>query len=182
MFRSIIKKLSISNIKHSIQLQNFGIDSFYYPVKVYQNFFVLHNKFTYIIFKKSRANNVVHINITKVKNFKEIKNSIKHLQTILQISRAFIVKSFIDNITITGKLATEISLTKYIAVNSHFTIKYSPEKFPGLFVKIKTLGSIILFSSGSFIILGAKSKKKLLKLIDIVKISTKTCHVTNICQ
>ena len=124
--------------------------------------------FAYTIWKKAEClkkdqsqNNTVHWNITKVEKG-EIRKSIRYLQKFLNIPVEKISYQ-IDNITASIKVNHKINLKKFIHENPNLqgNITYNPEKFPGLRVKRKKL-TYILFTSGSIVIVGGKSKAQIL--------------------
>ena len=159
---------SISNIKISLIIKNINLDLTQFKLKKFSNFCVLQDKFSYIIFKKSKTK-LTHINITKIRCFCEIDESIKHFFDLFKIPFDYFHSMSIDNITITGKVNRKINLLDFIQKNSDLSISHNPEKFPGLFVKFKGKGTLILFSSGSYVIIGAKSKQFITNIQNTLK-------------
>lgn len=149
---------SISNIKTSLIIKDINLDLTQFTLKKFQNVCVLQNKFTYIIFKKSKTK-LTHINITKIRSFCEIDVSINYFFELFKIPFSYFHSMSIDNITVTGKVDRKVNLLDFIQKNSDLSISHNPEKFPGLFIKFIGKGTLILFSSGSYVIIGAKSKE-----------------------
>ena len=143
-----INPLCLSSVQKELESQNI-------PFTIYTNFIVVRKIFTYIIFKTGKQKNN-HINITKINSEPVIKTAIEILQTILK--NIVIQKQTVDNITASVNLYKPITLSHIpnIYRNIDCTISYNPEKFPGLFIKVKN-GTIIIFHTGKCIIIGAKT-------------------------
>ena len=153
-------EVKISNIKISFKLLTWDLQNIKsicmkksILVKDYLNYIVFTEKYTSIIFKQSQ-NQSNHVNVTKIKSINTIQNSILHLGNILNANLENITYT-IDNITASGKLSCEVNLENFLKNNLELKTSYNIEKFPGLFIKQKS-GTIILFSSGKFVIVGAK--------------------------
>lgn len=143
-----INPLCLSSVQKELESQNI-------PFTIYTNFIVVRKIFTYIIFKTGKQKNN-HINITKINSELAIKTAIEILQTIL--TNIVIQKQTVDNITASVNLHKSILLTHIPNIYRRIdcTISYNPEKFPGLFIKVKN-GTIIIFHTGKCIIIGAKT-------------------------
>ena len=142
----------------SIKLSNNGI-----AIKLFCNYITFFSKFTYIIFKGSK-NQISHVNITRLKNDKEIEQSLDHLNKILGCQ---ILNFKVDNIIATDDFHQHLNL-KEIAQRKIFEkVKYNSEQFPGLFIKFNT-GTVILFHSGKIVIVGCKTQQEVWKLSDLV--------------
>jgi TATA-box binding protein (TBP) (component of TFIID and TFIIIB) len=139
---TVIEK--IQNIKH----------------KRYNNFVVLRDIYTYVIFKSGNGENN-HINITKIKTFDDISHAVNHLLNILPITE---IKRQIDNITVSLNLCKKINLKELPCFEDCISVSYNSEKFPGVFIKF-TCGTIILFHTGKCIFVGIKKEKDIECLI-----------------
>lgn len=172
------KKPDIKNIKGHFKLKNgVRIDQnilnleikFPLCVKRFHNFIVIKLDFVYTIFLQAGF-----INVTKIKSFINISESVKHFCNILHISRSNISLVTIDNITASGSFCQEVNL-----LNLHYqddndcTKRFDCNYFPGAFVKFNNLGTIIVFRTGSYTIIGAKS------ISSVTSIFLKTCAIIN---
>lgn len=172
----------VSNVKISCKAQLFNTNNISFnrdiDIKQYNNFNVIKNKYTFIIFTKSKIKQKFHVNITKIPSFDHIPKAIEELKNIIENS--FSVKDIkIENITCLHILNMEINLIK-IFKNITFSkfskdivnTRYNPEKFPGMFIKLKKC-SILLFSSGKIVIIGATSEEEakngIILIVNMVK-------------
>ena len=164
-------------------------------VKLFQNFYVYRNwGYCYVVYfhvpdsgvtKKKESRNGT-INITGLKDFEEDPKRAFSLfcKHYLKIEVPQSISNFIvDSSSCDGKLfAQNINLYElFNKVNKtptlHMTLSLRPHYFPGCVIRKKQCsGSIVLFSSGSFLILGSKSKKiieerveDLCNLLDLLK-------------
>lgn len=149
---------SIRNIKVSLKVKSFALDNVTnclrnkdISYKVYPNFISFKLKHNYIIFKSGRRE-TNHINITKIKDFKDFIKAIVNIQKIYPLK---IQKVDIDNIIATGNLSKTINLQKFSASKKYLKIKYNSETFPGLFIRFER-GTVILFHTGKFVVVGCK--------------------------
>lgn len=171
MEESFIKSAKVSNVKISLKLKNFKFDNKEINTEKYLNFFVIKNKFSYVVFKKGK-NNLTHVNITKIRKISHVKKSVRHFLKLSKSSKKQIYSKQIDNITVTGKLKIPVEIIKFISRNNENSkiqkIKFNTQKFPGLFVKLKTGENLTLFGSGSFIILGLKSSEQINSVLNLL--------------
>ena len=128
-------------------------------IKQYSNFFIWRKrKFVYTVFAQAGI-----VNITGCKNF----NS-ETLQAVRLFQKEFCLPENsslsdlnfkIDCSTASGKLVgiTKISLHHIQTSNPKINISLRPHYFSSAVIREKTKPTILLFQSGSFIILGAKS-------------------------
>ena len=105
----------VSNVKISCKAQLFNTDNISFNrdilIKQYNNFNVIKNKYTFIIFTKSKIKQKFHVNITKIPSFDHIPKAIEELKKI--IKTPFSVKDIkIENITCLHILNKEINLIK----------------------------------------------------------------------
>ena len=179
-----MKKLNISNIKVSVKL-------FVHPsyLNLFKNnnkiskengsFFIYRNKsLVYSIYYKG------HVNITGIKTKCDIANALTFLSDIPGVKKLYNFK--VDNITCSAKLHQSIyswnqSFTSYLNQLNHLNIfniiQYSPQIFPGAFLKSSNTGTIIFFASGKFNVVGCKNIPSILTLIHKF-----TFGVSNICR
>lgn len=148
----------ITNIKLSLKTSYVCLDSVRKQlsnknIRCYNNFIVLRDKYTYIIFK-SRDLVTNHINVTKIERFENVTESINNILSLLQVIEQ---KRVIDNITVSLNLHKEINLNCLPDFSGIITKSYNTEKFPGVFLKFDC-GTIILFHTGKCIIIGVKKK------------------------
>lgn len=166
----------LKNIKVSLKLDNF--DYFLqlaslkkrYPstVFVHNNFFVLKDKYTVILFKPKRSTNVSHVNITKVKNFEDI-GDIKPF--LFNLFNCFFVPNSlkIDNLTFIHYLRNEVNLSLlYNTFHKSFTFKYNNAIFPGLHYKGEK-GAAIIFHTGKVVIVGCRTLQEISELIKTIE-------------
>lgn len=128
-------------------------------VKWHGNFAVLRDQFTYVIFFNNGF-----INATGIRNEERVQAAIRHFFQIFQIKQERLLKSFkIDNIQANGKYNFCINLSKLkakaILKDTYNSIKLNPYHFSGAIFKHPPYGTIIIFSTGSYIIVGSKCKE-----------------------
>jgi TATA-box binding protein (TBP) (component of TFIID and TFIIIB) len=161
----------ITNIKISVKTTFICLNTVIDKVKCmkhkrYNNFVVLRNIYTYVIFKSGK-NNINHINITKVKTFCDIEHAINHLLNILCVEE---IKRTVDNITVSLNINRKVNLNKLPVFENCISISYNSEKFPGAFIKFNC-GTIILFHTGKCIFIGIKKRE------DIECLISKVVHI-----
>ena len=132
--------------------------------KYCSSFFVLRwNKFVYCVYYSG------HINITGIETENNIAKSINHIVNVCNISETHSFK--IDNITYSNTLKrnifdTYVSFEEFVSEIDVFdfiiSVQYSPQKFPGAFLRTEK-GTIIIFSSNKYTIVGTSSFKELYK-------------------
>lgn len=160
--------LKVTNFKISLKVEPICLDSvseiakqFNIKFKRYNNFIVVHEQYTYIIFKSGKSLNN-HINVTKIKLFEDIKNSQQLLfSKILKHLNSNIISYKIDNITASYNLNRKINIDTIIEIFKNLCeVRYNNETFPGVFLK-HIHGTIIIFHSGKTILIGSKDLSKL---------------------
>ena len=175
--------VNVTNIKVSVNLEKQSLDSVEKRIKdlsltykKYNNFIVLRDIFVYTIFRAGK-NNFNHVNITKIKHFSDVEEAIENLQNLdLNINRKSLK---IDNITGSIDLKKELrieGIIELVSSNDNFSnikISYNNEKFPGLFLKLKSVGTIIIFYSGKVVFVGCKTKENLECLASLSRVLTK---------
>ena len=156
----------INNIKAHIQLDKIFIKDFQSNVlrrkgKVYNNFIVIKFIYTFIIFPKKGF-----INITGIKNFAAYERVIPLFCDLFQAGNSNLESSklVIDNISASGDFHQTVNLVKlqqminageYPNITTHFDRNF----FPGAFCKIVGLGTVTVFQSGKFVIVGSKCQE-----------------------
>lgn len=135
-------------------------------VKIFHNFLVIKNIFTYIVFYSSG-----HINFTGVNHFFKIKKCIKHFLNILKLKKHDykILTIKIDNITCSGKFGKYLNLKKLkkeVISNKQSEIENiqvtsNTSYFSGTFVKFPKIGTVIIFPNGSYSMVGIKCRKNI---------------------
>jgi hypothetical protein len=159
---------TITNIKISLKVLPICLDTVCsiakkcdLAFKRYNNFIVLRNEFTYIIFKNKKGCNT-HINITKLRCFSDIERCQDFLnRDILCMFKSCVIQQKIDNITASYDLKKNVDILKTIEKFINLCeVRYNNEKFPGVFLK-HSLGTIIVFHSGKTILIGSKNLNSL---------------------
>jgi len=123
--------------------------------KIFPSFFVYKfSTFTFIIYYTG------HINVTGLRLLNDIYLCYTHLVTIPGVSEVHAVK--IDNITLSGQVSLKpyrfIPFIKAQAIKSSFDkIRFSQEIFPGAQFKLFNKGTLVLFRSGKFNLVGIKN-------------------------
>jgi len=179
----------LTNIKVSVKCSEKSLDSVNnicesnnFEKKTFSNYIVFKNKFIFTVFKNKIGKNFIHINITKIKTFPEIKESLDFLSKL-----GFKIISdtlTVDNITGHISLHHEVVLKNFISTfnsdnfDEEIFISYNNEKFPGLFLKVKKnskkIGTIIVFHSGEVVFVGCKTFENLQCLASLILALTKT--------
>jgi TATA-box binding protein (TBP) (component of TFIID and TFIIIB) len=175
--------VNITNIKVSVNTEHQSLDTVEKRIKDllltykrYSNFIVLRDHFVYTIFRSGKSC-LNHVNITKIKHFNQIENAISNLQNLgLNINEKLVN---IDNITGSIDLKKEIhieTIIKSLHANTKFKdvkVSYNNEKFPGLFLKLNKVGTIIIFHSGKVVFVGCKTLENLECLASLSRVLTK---------
>lgn len=127
----------------------------------HSNFVVIRfHPLVYVVFPSSG-----HVNVSGVKDFSGIKDAISQLNSHLHcdIQEEHIK---VDNSTVSGKLSVKTPIDFISLIRSTnkkwFNISIRPHFFPSMVLRPKvkkSLGTCMVFSTGKFIIVGAKSEK-----------------------
>lgn len=121
------------------------------------NFFVLREKFVYVIFYTG------HVNITGAKSRDAINEACSDLSVILNKLDLTLSRLIIDNICLSGSLPHTLNLVTFSnqLLQDCVNFSFNPRKFPGLsFPSTKqSSGTTIVFTSGKFIIVGLKHEE-----------------------
>jgi TATA-box binding protein (TBP) (component of TFIID and TFIIIB) len=129
-----------------------------------RNYIVVREKFIYTIFPRHG-----YINVSNIKNWEELLEVLPHFANsfnvdIYQISEQ---RLKVDNTTSGGHFRRQINLVKLKElfnnnIDQQFpkaVFHYDRNRFPGAFLKSKSLGTAVLHTSGGYSIIGAKSQK-----------------------
>jgi len=138
------------------------------PQKNNGSFFVHRcDKIVYMIYFKG------HVNVTGLKNKLQIMDAISYLQSVPGILSVRLIS--VDNITCSGQLKSSLYswdrkfalYLKQFHVGSGYIykIQYSPQIFPGAFLKSENNGTIVFFATGKFNIVGCKSISAIIKTL-----------------
>lgn len=160
--------LRVNNIKVSCKIEGDNIrnhlkefsKSSKLVTLVKNNFFVLRQRYVYVIFFAG------HVNITKLKSKKDVRRAQKIL--LLSVGSSLsITTPEIDNISASGVAKSGpinlFTLAKYLN-ERNYKFRFNPHRFPGLNLRIKT-ATFVIFTSGKFVLVGTKSKKELVDSI-----------------
>lgn len=158
---SRMSKCKVQNIKHSLKIKpeffNQDIYQKLQPSKDGNSYIVVRNKFVYIIFTNG------HINITKVRTFRQISESKNHILQLLDLPLEAVEFNKIDNIVGSGRMKSFSHFPKFLCFLRNcerMPVHYNPEKFPGARTEVENCVAI-LFTSGKYNFVGAKTWKEI---------------------
>lgn len=159
----------VNNIKISFKIQNspeFFLRSFARSSssvsKVDGNFFVLRDKYVYVIFFSG------HVNCTKLRTLSEIDEARAVLDGHLLGAFDFSPPE-VDNISASGVAGIgSLNLRKFAGFlrDEKLPFRFNPERFPGLNFRLNDV-TFVLFSSGKFLAVGSKSLATLSILVGL---------------
>ena len=163
--------LNISNYKYSVKLEKLSKTffkdieiNFFESLKRVNNFIVLRFKWVFILFQNG------HVNITKIKNKKDIADAIQFLTT--KICPGSCIRHIkIDNLTATGHIKN-VSLSAFkdknlthllryhntIDFRKKIAIEWEFSTFPAIKI-FADVGTALLFYNGKINLVGFKSEK-----------------------
>ena len=131
--------------------------------KKYDNYEMLRNKYVYTIFKPKRGSNIRHVNITMIKDFEHIEDSLSCLKDMLysgDISRVTV-----DNTTASFNVNTFLDLSQlYQSLRSDWNVSFSAQLFPAVCWRLN-MATVQIFSSGKIVIIGAKSERDIKEVV-----------------
>ncbi|ASJ15076.1 TBP family protein [Thermococcus radiotolerans] len=147
------------NLESLVTLDNFFYDPEYY----HGGYLKLDNGLTVTIYRSGK-----YI-IPGIKRLEDIETSFRGLVKYLApyIDPSKVQKPQIRNLVISGDFHRTFAL-ETLALKLP-NVEYNPEQFPGLIVKLRGSITLLLFSSGRFVIVGAKSLEEVEKAIEKVK-------------
>lgn len=135
--------------------------------KKHHNFVVFRNSFVFIIF----ANNGT-VNITGINSFDRICEALQNFHRVFGIGREEITDVIVDNVSANGDFGRIICLRdlkhlineqeneEQLISAASFNVNY----FPAVFCKTFSIGTILVFNSGKFNIVGAKCQSHVTKI------------------
>ena len=171
----------IYNLKGHIRLTEIGIQKLKTAlktkeVKTHNNFLVVKVKeggHTYIIFP-----DVGFINITGVKGFSQVNSIIPRFCDTFGLSRLEIAGGVeIDNISASGNFQKRVNLEILKSTLNKsksrgerlgkivFTVHFDRNFFPGAFCKTRGYGTLTVFQSGKYVVVGAKCQQDLEEIV-----------------
>lgn len=109
---------------------------------------------------QTKNNKDIHINLSGVQSFQKLESVITYIITHLLPPSSCLVLSKIDNITASFTFPKKVNLIELKLLNPEF--QYNKERFPGIFIKLKS-GTGIVFNSGKTNIIGCKSEQDILQ-------------------
>lgn len=125
--------------------------------KSYNNFYVVKDGFTYIIFS-----NKGFVNITGIRGYAQLGGVIPHFCLVFDLNPSHICSDIIiDNISAAGNFYQRVNLNiLWGRVGDFFCVSYNRNRFPGAFCKTKKIGTLTLFPSGLYVIVGCKKAEQ----------------------
>lgn len=157
----------INNLKVHILLDNSGVTclrkSLFTTVKKsYNNFSVVKDTFTYIIFPQRGF-----VNITGIKGFLDIVRVIPHFCLFFGLDECNILSDIVvDNISASGNFWQRVNLVQlHQAINKKkvkscfVSCTFDRNRFPGAFCRTRGFGTLTLFPSGKYVVVGAKCQE-----------------------
>jgi TATA-box binding protein (TBP) (component of TFIID and TFIIIB) len=137
--------------------------------KNHHNFLVFRHTYVYIVFFHSGT-----VNVTGVRRHEEISEAVFLFCQEFRVDRQGVSRVTVDNITATGDLCKEVNLrllkrsinaVQQQQENSllQFTASYNLSHFPACFLRSEK-GTVLLFSSGRFNIVGSKCRRDVNKV------------------
>jgi TATA-box binding protein (TBP) (component of TFIID and TFIIIB) len=151
----------VNNIKASIRLKDEDIVQLgkilkIKDVTVHKNMLTLRDSYTYVIFPESGF-----VNICGIKSFDDVPNVIDKMCKDFSLDKTKLrCEITIDNVCASGDFKREIELCclqEKIYCNKGFTVYKNQNYSPSAICKSTSFGTILVFSSGKYIIVGAKT-------------------------
>ena len=165
--------LKVSNIKISIKTKVSRKNLIHFK----NNFVCGKQTFSFFVYRHTNFILTIyyngHINLTGIRDISRVKQVITFLHKTVRIKRILSLK--IDNSTVTGQiknkfLSKEKPFLYYICAISEQdcfdSVTYRRQIFPGAFLKVNKCGTIVIFSSGKFNIVGCKNAKQVILLLN----------------
>jgi TATA-box binding protein (TBP) (component of TFIID and TFIIIB) len=133
--------------------------------KTFNNFSVVREEHTYIIFPEKGF-----VNITGVRRFSELVSIIPKFCAAFGLAQTDVASDVIvDNISASGDFYSRVNLSRLQQLlnrrggEEYFTVQFDRNFFPGAFCKTRGFGTLTLFPSGKFVVVGAKCLEHLEK-------------------
>lgn len=133
-----------------------------------QNFLIVRERFTYMIYEEKRRG---YVNIANIKSWEELAEVVPTFAASFNIDPAeqSTLTLKVDNITASGNFYKKVNLMQanyYFNNMSDATFpqavyQYRRNCFPAAFIKTRQCGTVILHSSGRYCIVGAKNLQSL---------------------
>lgn len=157
---------TVNNLKVHIILTSTGVQHLktsllYESRKNFNNFSVVRQGWTYIIFA-----NRGFVNITGINSYSQIESVIPQFCAAFKLDRAHVASDVVvDNISANGDFGKRCNLALLQRLlnkrggeeeRKYFTITFDRNFFPGAFCKTRGFGTLTLFPSGKFVLVGAK--------------------------
>ena len=160
---------TVNNIKIHFRINSTYINNLLHKstkLKLYSNYFVYRNKFTFIVFYSG------FVNVTGVKRCVDIIKARNLFLFEVRYKNNFDdIGVVVDNITASGNLHNFIDLRKIRTKleSKLFRCRYRPEFFAGLFITSRNCrGTVILFHSGKYSIVGCRTKEEINLLCETI--------------
>lgn len=177
----------INNIKAHIYLTEEGRDRLLTNIKLFDISTVRHHNFSvsrdprgtrrvYIIFEKEGF-----VNITGIREISSLKDVIPQLCLHFSLLQTDVAspQPLIDNISASGSFNCRIDLNRLRKIlnakgknDGYFTVILNRNKFPGASCRAKGYGTITVFTTGKYVIVGSKSvevmEQVFLKMSDVI--------------
>jgi TATA-box binding protein (TBP) (component of TFIID and TFIIIB) len=130
--------------------------------KKHHNFIVFRNSYVFIIFFSNGT-----VNITGIKSFSCITHALQTFCSSFRVSRRQITDYIIDNVSANGDFGKQINLVnlkqdinkREKKENLIQSASFNTNYFPAAFCKTYKIGTILVFNSGKFNIVGAKCQR-----------------------
>lgn len=137
----------------------------------HHNFVVFRNSYVFIIFYTKGA-----VNITGIKDFIYISEAVENFCATFCIPSTQITEYVIDNVSANGDFGKTVdlrSLKHHInkqedRSNLINSVSFNTNYFPAAFCKTFSIGTILVFCSGKYNIVGAKCREDVQKIFETV--------------
>lgn len=153
----------------------------------YNNYFVVKNRFSFIIFPKSGF-----VNITGIKSFSHLPEVIPHFCKLFpHVGEKNIASEIvIDNISAAGNFGQRVDLVclQHTVNRSKerggarektcFTVHFDRNFFPGAFCRTRGFGTLTVFPSGKYVVVGAKCLEHVDKVVQQMLVIISTLSTT----
>lgn len=164
----------INNLKVHVVLTQSGTDQLKKSLlskekTTYNNLTVVRQGFTYIVFPEKGF-----INITGVQSFDAAQDIIPQLEQVFGLRRFDLASDIVvDNISAAGDFTTRVNLVQLQKRlnkggeerNTFFSVHFDRNFFPGAFCKTRGFGTLTVFPSGKYVVVGAKCLEHVEKIV-----------------